>query len=464
MSAGGKGDGRSRRKFSPRFYIIVVLFIIVLPPAGYLLSNWYTTKKKWTEDCFRRPLRDLTLPEREGVIDGEDFALAFSSDGRRALCGGHWWFEEEEEEEERVRFFLWDFDEEKPARKLKFLAREGASEREIFSLVVSPDGRRALSGGRWLDGEDNTRAEVFLWDLDEGRLIRELDLPEREGEDEHLVLSAAISPDGRRALTGSLWELDEAAEDAAKEPAGFSLWDLEEGRLIRELVLPAREGRRAHWAHAVAFSPDGTRALSGSSWMDAAEIQRGELLLWDIEGGRLVREFEFPAREGVSGRLVSSVAVSPNGRRALSGGARQEVSGVGHAELFLWDLDGGALVREFEFPKREGMFWRDVLSVALSPDGRRALSGGSWRSVGGIEHVEFLLWDLDGGKLIREFKLPEREGVSGRAVSSVAFSADGKRALCGGRWEDDEGDNRAEILLWQLPDELGFRLLGTQDE
>jgi len=136
------------------------------------------------------------------------------------------------------------------------------------------------------------------------------------------------------------------------------------------------------------------------------------------------------------------MAFSPDGSRALSGG--------GAGSLRLWDLESGK-----EILKLEGHAgW--VNSVAFSPDGNRALSGGA----GGA----LRLWDLESGRLIRQFPLPGRKGNRGRNVDSVAISADGRRALSGGNWYDTQGMMHTEILLWEIPDEIGYWLLGTRDE
>ena len=54
----------------------------------------------------------------------------------------------------------------------------------------------------------------------------------------------------------------------------------------------------------VAFSPDGTRVLSGGGWT---------VKLWDAATGALIRTFEGHANP------VSSLAFSPDGTRVLSG-------------------------------------------------------------------------------------------------------------------------------------------------
>ncbi|MCB0306001.1 MAG: DUF4365 domain-containing protein, partial [Calditrichaeota bacterium] len=96
----------------------------------------------------------------------------------------------------------------------------------------------------------------------------------------------------------------------------------------------------------VAFSPDGTRALSGS--------EDNTLRLWELETGHTIRVFEGHSNS------VLSVAFSPDGTRALSG-SRDNT-------LRLWELETGKTIRVFEGHSSP------VLSVAFGPDGTRVFS------------------------------------------------------------------------------------------
>jgi serine/threonine protein kinase len=96
----------------------------------------------------------------------------------------------------------------------------------------------------------------------------------------------------------------------------------------------------------VAITPDGRTALSGSD--------DNTLKLWDLASGQELRTFT--GHEYV----VTCVAISPNGDKA--------VSGSGDKTLKVWDLSSGKELRTFT-----GHLDR-VTSVAIAPDGLTALS------------------------------------------------------------------------------------------
>jgi WD40 repeat protein len=159
----------------------------------------------------------------------------------------------------------------------------------------------------------------------------------------------------------------------------------------------------------VAFSPDGRYAVSAG---DDQTIR-----LWEVITGKEVRVFAGHAEE------VRSVAFSPDGRYLLSGSNDKTIR--------LWEVTTGRTVRVF----RGHTFL--VGSVAFSPDGRYAVSGSStrWLSVARKDKV-VRLWDVATGAQIKALKGHKD------AVSSVAFSPDGRHVLSG---SDDK-----TIRLWSV--------------
>lgn len=239
----------------------------------------------------------------------------------------------------------------------KVSARNGCN--SIFAMAVSPDGRFALQGGL---GQN-----LSLWDLAKGVELR------RFGKRQSSISAVAFSPDGGLALL-------------AESSGAIVLLDPFSGTEIRRFAAPKS------WVNAVAFSPNGSLALSGGS--DRA------MRLFDVATGKEIRTFQ-----GHTGQ-VKSVAFTPDGRYALSAGW-----GGASDPMRLWDVASGVEIRRFPV----GDF---VGSIAVSPDGRTALSGGA-------DHT-MRLWDIATGLEIRRF--PGHPNT----VAAVAFSRDGRTALSGG--------------------------------
>ncbi|HUR55299.1 MAG TPA: WD40 repeat domain-containing protein, partial [Gemmataceae bacterium] len=139
----------------------------------------------------------------------------------------------------------------------------------------------------------------------------------------------------------------------------------------------------------IAVSPDGTRAVSGGA-------DKG-LRVWDLTTRRELR-----CIPGHRDR-VACLAFSPDGRRVLSSSLDQTVR--------LWDIDAGLDVKCFDRQTNR--------SAAFSPDGKTALCGALYDG-------KLRLFDVTTGKEIRR--------LAGHAdwVVCVAFAADGKVALSGG--------------------------------
>jgi WD40 repeat protein len=152
----------------------------------------------------------------------------------------------------------------------------------------------------------------------------------------------------------------------------------------------------------VAFSPDGSQALTGGA--------DGALYLWGVKSRVLVKRLDTH-----KGR-VNAVAFLPSGKQAMSVGN----DGLVH----LWDLTSDQIVRLGQSPGDE------CLALAVSQDGTHAVTGGKDKKLS--------FWDLMQRKL--KIAVPQNDHVL-----CLAMSGDKKRAVSGGRdgvvriWDSDKG-------------------------
>ena len=177
------------------------------------------------------------------------------------------------------------------------------------------------------------------------------------------INSVAFSPDGTMALTGS-------TDKTAK------LWDIKSGNEIRTL-----QGHTDNIT-SVAFSPDGTTTLIGNYHTTK---------LWDIKTGNEILDLGEPS---------DAISYSPDGKMALISTYNLVV---------LWDIKKGKKIRTFV-----GHF-EPIWAVAFSPNGKMLLTGSKDSRV--------KLWDIKTGNEIHTLF-----GGPG-SVTSVCFSPNGQTAL-----------------------------------
>jgi WD40 repeat protein len=224
----------------------------------------------------------------------------------------------------------------------------------LHDVAISGDGSSIIVGTELLPAIawNNTQREPFFL----------------SGHTER-VISVAICPDGRTAVTGST-------------DHSVILWDLENREFVRRF-----EGHTGA-VGCVAISADGTKIFSGS--------EDGSVLEWRNDNASIQRKFEGHSK------AVLGISISlDEGKLATS-----SADGI----VFVWDLATG---QRLSFTGHNGA----VTCVDFCADGR-VLSGG----VDGM----LRLWDLEKGQAVRIFS-------AGAATESVSTGVDthGMVALSG---------------------------------
>ena len=204
------------------------------------------------------------------------------------------------------------------------------------------------------------------------------------------VGSVAFSPDGTRIVSGS-------------DDGTVRIWDAETGEETA-ILSGHKDGLES-----VAYSPDGTRIVSGSD--------DGTMRIWDAEIGKEKVILKGHEKE------VLSVAFSPDGKHIISGSNDGTVR--------IWNADTGeekVILKGHE---------KEVLSVAFNPDGIRIASGSNDGTV--------RIWDAITGEERIILKGHEKE------VLSVAYSPNGTHIASGSNdgtvriWDNITGEEIANL-------------------
>ena len=371
--------------------------------------------------------------------------VAVSGDGRRAMSSSS---------DDTVK--VWDLEASRELRS--FTVRDSYR----CNLALSGNGRRAVYA---------TSSDLTMWDVETGRELQCQHDHLWGGEEVHAP-RLAVSWDGRIAVS------------AAPHDENVKVWDLETGRELHALsgnlggvldVAVSRDGQLAVTAckdetlkvwhlgksrdlrpmpgHrrsvvSVAASGNGRRAVSAS--------EDHTLRLWDLKTGHQLRTIN---------ENSSSVAVSFDGRRAVSAWLHISFLHRFRYGVRVWNARMG--LKKLTLAGHS----KSVVAVALSRDGRRAvsasqdltlkvwdlktgrelwtltgqsepadglaMSGDGRRAVSTSAHKALTVWDLDSGRELRTIT------DESKAFRAVKVTSEGQRAVSASGW-------RYELTVWDL--------------
>jgi WD40 repeat protein len=204
-------------------------------------------------------------------------------------------------------------------------------------MAFSPDSG-FLAGSEWKQSHGFGRFCIKLWQTETGRQAGEL------GWRDHGLLNAAFSADGKTVATLArgvgndhrilLWDLvrrsytELAPADresrahyspdgrwlVVSQAAAVEVYEVRPKKPVRVAELPNPKGKLARL---MAFSPDGSRLLTGAR--DRA------VYLWAVESHKLLADWDWRVGE------VTAVAFAPDGMTAAAAGKGEQV--------VVWDLD-----------------------------------------------------------------------------------------------------------------------------
>ena len=206
-----------------------------------------------------------------------------------------------------------------------------------FPLAISPDGRTILTQ----DADLSVRIRDAITNAPLGKPLQH--------HRPVLIGGTSILP-GQRSACSS----DRSLRLTVEEDTVAKLWNTESGELIADL----KGDPEFSTFFAAAFSPDGRVLVTGNFLATA--------YLWDAKTGKRLREVKHN-----DGGTVFNIAFGADGRTFLTGG---------DIPVRFWNLDTGEQLGQ------PLMHHTPVFALALSPDGRTAVTGDVDRNV--------QLWDV----------------------------------------------------------------------
>jgi WD40 repeat protein len=365
-------------------------------------------------------LWNLTNEKKVSLSTGLDhiFAVAVSSEGKYVIGSTH----------KQVRVF--DVKTQEPLSHLI------THEDYIEAVAITPDGRRAVSSawdrtikvwnlesdaalnqidsralaitGLGFNFKDNRAVSVSalgtfrLWDVNKAKKLQSAKIPAG------IIYAMAVTSDGNRAVSFSF---------GPSYSTGTSViaWDLKRMKKLGQLTkqVPLHGG--------LAITPDGRFAV-----FHCDELGYQSLQVWDLKSGQLRGVFT-----GAHSRILSA-ALRPDGAHLAF------IQSNGRLET--WDIDRAAKVGEIDFQYKGN----DIRVMAITSDCRYAVLCGEYT------HISFL--DLERGENLSYFSTPATADIwdTNRGINAIALTPDGKRAVSasGGSPVSGHSSPRPTVTVW----------------
>jgi WD40 repeat protein len=229
----------------------------------------------------------------------------------------------------------------------------------VLSIAITPDGKKIISGS----GKDDGNIEIF--DLESGQSLAKF------SGHKSLIFGIAVMPDNKTFITSSRDNF-------------IKVWDIESKECITYFTNISGFSK-------VIISPDSKKIIS--------VLTNFSLIVFNIESKKLVAEFT-----GHKGYIPTwALDITPDGERVVSGSADKTIK--------IWDIETGQCLTTFKGHSRV------IFGIAISPNGKKFISSSGDRTL--------KIWGLESGQCLAALE-GHTDDVNGLAITSdskIVFSA-----------------------------------------
>jgi len=343
---------------------------VALNADGSQLARVDNDQIKFIEVASGKELKSVSLPDSRM----QDVELSFTADGRLVAAGVH---------DKKLK--VWDVSS-------KSERVQTPTQKDFTLIKFSSDGRLVAVADNYL---------VRVWEVDSGKQLASITVPNTGIYQEYGGVFAAFSPDGKRLAT-----------------SGFGtqtfVWEVDSGKQVQKMT------GRTNMAYAVAFSEDGTQLTSGGRTR------------WDLRTGQ--------------GRRLSSSSTDKQLGMPSPDGKLIAMFAPNTSAVTIYDAASGKTLQTLSRANFDG----GVERVRFSRDGRSLAviytSSQGVRQIGQLPSSEVKIWDPAAGKEIQTLLLS-------MSPVEAEFSSDGKMLAT--------VTSQGEITLWDVASGSRLRSLTT---
>ena len=259
---------------------------------------------------------------------------------------------------------------------------------QVDSVAFNPNGKTLAVA--------NSSGGINVWSLADNKIVTNLSGASFLGA----TFSFAFSSDGKSLAEGDVSLFGGGSNNLSPLTTAIRLWNLSTGKVAASRTFPTDANTTILL---VAFNPDGKTV--------AANIDGGNIYLWNLADQRMVKLFTIPGSQE-----VSSLKFSPDGTTLAVG----DMNG----NVYLWSLAGHRIAATLTGPRKSA-----VEAVAFSPDGTTLAAGNS--------NGRTYLWAVASHHVTATLTDPR-----GNGVNSVAYSPKGTTLAV--------GDDNGSIYIWNI--------------